>query len=106
MASSIVRRKEDVPKAPLYVVMIDKFMSDWGQSKGKNNVVIFPCMNDKEADHVAAFAEKRSEMRRIRVQSYLPSFTKSNTYSVLTVDTAPRWYGYETAPAEGASRVV
>lgn len=76
-----------------YVSMIDTFMSNWGQSEGKENVLIFECETFEEMEIVEENANNRSDMTKVKTHSYYPQFNKSK-YFVQDKDKEeyPRWY--------------
>ena len=64
-----------------YVSMIDIFMSGWGPAEGKVNIFCIECDSAEQAERVAAYAETRDEMKRVRVHNTerLPYWAESNT---------------------------
>ena len=87
---------EEIPDARLYVTAQDTFMSGWGEADGKINVVVLPCMSDKEAQIVAENATCRKDMRSVAVLHDKPSDTvidgKPVLYSVFDRHSSERWY--------------
>jgi len=86
-----------IPDARLYVTAEDTFMSGWGTSKKMVNVVVLPCMSEKEARVVADNANCRSDMRGVAISHERPveGVTINGRpvlYSVMDRLTAARWY--------------
>lgn len=54
-------------KATYAVTMIDRFMSGWGRSKGKNNKFIILCDNIERARELERHAGYRSEMKYVNI---------------------------------------
>lgn len=50
-----------------YVRMTDKFMSGWGDARGKTNILVIECETLKQAIAIEQAARRRSEMRRVNV---------------------------------------
>lgn len=76
-----------------YVSMIDTFMSNWGQSEGKENVLVFECDTLEEMNIVAENAMKRSDMAKIKTHGYYPQFNKSKCFvQDKDKEQYPAWY--------------
>lgn len=52
---------------PIFVTMTDKFMSGWGEAKGKINKYVVECSSHKEAQICAKNARLRSEMKYVNI---------------------------------------
>ena len=64
----------------IYVTMTDKFLSGWGQAKGKINKLVIDCDTWEEAEIVAENAENRSDMKYINITTNKPYY--GNRYYV------------------------
>ena len=64
-----------------YVTMTDKFMSGWGEAKGKINKLIFVCHGYEEAKIVADNAHCRTEMKHINICANKPHYNKDRYYT-------------------------
>ena len=70
-------RKKTPVKTKYYVTMTDKFMSGWGQAKGKINKYVVECDTYDQADRVERNAKRRDEMKYINiVVGRCPSYDK------------------------------
>lgn len=65
---------------PHYVTMIDTFMSGWGPSEGRDNMLIIVCNNRAEADTVAGNAHARGDQKRIHISTSEPAFFSRKAY--------------------------
>jgi len=90
--STMIESQREIPKAKFYVTATDTFLSGWGQSEGKDNRVILPCDDHREAETVAANARRRSDMSNVRICSGKPRLHRWNTYSLMCREDASRWY--------------
>lgn len=52
-----------------YVTMKDKFMSGWGQAKGRTNIFQVECDTLKQAEQVAAAGRDREEMANVNIRA-------------------------------------
>jgi hypothetical protein len=50
-----------------YVRMTDKFMSGWGVSEGKRNVLVVACDTWEQAAAIEKAAHDRSDMQRVEI---------------------------------------
>ena len=64
-----------------YVTMTDKFMSGWGQARGKINKLVISCDTREEAQIVFDNAESRDEMKYVNIVSGKPYYNP-NRYLV------------------------
>ena len=84
--SKLINNINQVPSYISYLVIcIDTFLSNWGESQGKDNICLFPCQNYNQARVVAGNAKRRSEMRSVSIikRSELTELdTDNNTYSL------------------------
>lgn len=80
---------EEVPDAPWWVSGEDEFFSDWGCARKGINIVLVPCGSKEEALVVATNARAHG-IKHVRVRSEMPHVFR--TISVLTKETAPRWF--------------
>lgn len=91
-----VTKSEEIPDAAYYVLAIDRFMSGWGESSGKDNVIILPCDTANEAYAVQRALEERSEMVSISARPY--GFMENSLnldryyYSLFDPKNASAWY--------------
>lgn len=79
-----------------YVTMIDTFMSGWGPAKGKQNLLVFECENEMEANNVARYARSRNDQTDIKIYSAnqdLPDYNPKKFYvQTITKEDYPMWY--------------
>lgn len=79
-----------------HVTMIDTFMSGWGRAKGKQNLLVFECENEMEANKVARYARSRNDQTNIKIYSegqQLPNYNPKKFYvQTLTKEDYPGWY--------------
>lgn len=92
--SSFVTKISEVPKAPYYVRALDRFMSGWGKSHGKDNWVLLPCESYEEAEVVLANTKARSDMDQARIVCNIPRLVtrRDVTVSLFDREEANRWY--------------
>jgi len=64
-----------------YVTMTDKFMSGWGDARGRVNKLVVECETYSDAALIARNAKRRSEMRRVNIRLTRPYYSPA---SVLT----------------------
>lgn len=64
-----------------YVTMTDKFLSGWGQAKGKINKLVVRCETREQAIRIERNAHERSEMKTINVTQSEPYYS-STRYTV------------------------
>lgn len=83
---AIKEKETRIFKAPYFVSMTDKYMSNWGMAANKTNKLIIACDDFKQAQSIARNAEKRKEMKYINICSKKPQI-KSNQY--------PSWKHFE-----------
>ena len=57
-----------------YVTMTDRFMSGWGQAEGKINKLVLECDSIEDAEIVAGYAHRRSEMKYINIHTRRPYY--------------------------------
>lgn len=76
-----------------WVVMTDRFMSNWGKAEGKINKLVIECDSAELALIVAENADCRDEMKNISIKEGCPSF-KSDRYlvSYKTRNDMPNWF--------------
>ncbi len=67
MLNDVVQHSYEIPDAPYYVCANDKFMSGWGDARGKINTLIFPCDTILEVDRIMNVLESNDSMRYVRV---------------------------------------
>ena len=76
-----------------YVSATDKFMSNWGMSKGKTNKIVFQCDNYEEVKTVKNNLNDRTEMIRISVSYSKPKYNeKKYQVSYKTKRDTPNFY--------------
>lgn len=79
--------------ATVWVTMTDRFMSGWGQADGKNNKLVFVCVNGTEAETVAENARNRSDMKYVNICYTKPHYSPaSNFVQIKTKADYPSWY--------------
>ena len=49
----------------IYVTVTDTFMSGWGEAKGKENILIFECETEEEADIVYENCKNRNDFEDV-----------------------------------------
>lgn len=59
----------------LYVTMTDKFMSGWGRARGLINKLVIECDTLEQAETIERNAQKRDEMKSIRIVDRYPNFS-------------------------------
>jgi len=75
-----------------YVVMTDRFMSDWGRSEDKINKLVIECKDLDEAKIVSQNAKNRKEMSRINICKNKPTYGASTHYvSYKSITDYPNW---------------
>jgi hypothetical protein len=52
---------DQLPLCPFFVVSEDTFMSGWGMSQGRKNILFFPCESREEAEIVYRNASDRAD---------------------------------------------
>lgn len=76
-----------------YVSMTDKFMSGWGQARGKINKLIFICDSYDQALIVAENAKNRSDQKNVNICSRRPYYPSRTHYTqIKTIEEYPSWY--------------
>lgn len=76
-----------------WVVMTDKFMSNWGQAEGKINKLVIECDSSELALIVADNADQRDEMKYVSIKTECPSFnSKRYLVSYKTQADMPNWF--------------
>jgi len=91
-------RRSSKHKPMGYVVMTDKFMSGWGGASGGRSLYALAFDTTEEMDHLFLNAEKRKEMKYIRVvkpkANGLPKVTlrAGDQLSITDRANAERWY--------------
>jgi hypothetical protein len=88
----LITSESEIPKAYAYVLADDRFMSNWGKSDGRTNVVIVPVDNADELAVVKQNIEDRGEMENIRTVLTKPPLYGGFTYSLLDRSNASKWY--------------
>jgi hypothetical protein len=83
--NSHLDRYVPIPKAPLYVIARDKFMSSWKSTvtEEKDNYVVVPCMTREESERAEEYLSHRSEMDHIAVLCRPPQKRSHRVYSLL-----------------------
>jgi hypothetical protein len=66
--------------AKCYVTMTDRFMSGWGNAKGKINKFVIACDHYGQAMQVMLSASKRPGMKYINYTTRKPSYSKRRYY--------------------------
>jgi hypothetical protein len=61
------KNKNKMTKTKLWVTMTDKFLSGWGNAKGKTNKLIIECDSWEQANVISYNAKRRSEMRHVNI---------------------------------------
>ena len=70
-------RKKKPTKRRYFVTMTDRFMSGWGQAKGKINKYVVECDTYEQAERIERNARKRDEMKYVNiVDGRMPSYDK------------------------------
>lgn len=77
----------------IYVTMNDKFMSGWGESKGRINKLVLVCSDYSEAERVFNHAKSRGDMSFINIRSTRPYYSSARYYvQFKTREDMPNWY--------------
>lgn len=79
-----------------WVTMIDKFMSGWGRSDQRTNVLIFECDSLEEAEIVSANASNRSDMKHVTIHGTRPSQASYKVMKLGEVETRHHFIQYKT----------
>lgn len=90
--SNTITERSDIPDAPFYVMCNDRFMSGWGEAKGKVNTIILPCASYEQATIVEQNAMDRPEQKNVRIVSNKPRFRYGVVYSLLIDDGHCYWF--------------
>lgn len=85
-------RRKAAGEKMFYVTMVDKFMSGWGRSAGKKNVLVFECESEEEAQTVAENASRRSEMIHVSIKDKKPYYPPARHVSWKNKETSGAWY--------------
>ena len=85
-----------------YVTMRDTFLSNWGQSRDMDNILVFTCENREEANTLKLNAKSRTDTDNIRVYTAgkLPARFYSSTTKYIqwkNKELYPGWY-WDTPP--------
>ncbi|MBD7970281.1 hypothetical protein [Paenibacillus gallinarum] len=78
-----------------FVVAIDKFLSGWGTSEGKETVFVMECDTLEEANIVRDNAKNRTDMTKVRVLTSKPyQYYNNGSYYVqyMTKKDIPNWF--------------
>lgn len=76
-----------------YVSMIDSFMSGWGKSTFKKNVLIFICDSYKQAEIVESNANARSDIKNVEIHGSKPEFNEEIYFvQYKNIEVYPNWY--------------
>lgn len=90
--SEFITNQREIPKAPFYVVMDDKFFSGWGRAENMTATYIWPAKDYAEAEVVAENAKARGDQTRVRITANKPTISRSgHIYQVMDRDRAVRW---------------
>ena len=73
-------------KAKYYVRMTDSFMSGWGMSAGKTNVLVIECDTLEQAELVEYAGRQRPEMKRVQICADKPRERRGVLLSIKTFD--------------------
>jgi hypothetical protein len=68
--------KTEEEETVYYVTMTDKFMSGWGEAKGKINKLVFVCKSYEEAKVVEDNARNRTDQKYINICTKKPYYNK------------------------------
>lgn len=92
--STLITERKQIPDTPYYVLSTDTFMSGWGMSDGRDNIIILPCANRKEAEYMRLRIKRtRTDQKRVRVIACKPRLDlRLHTYSLFTPENAEAWY--------------
>ncbi len=90
--SPFIEYAAQIPDAPYYVLSNDTFMSGWGHARGHVNTIILPAYSLVEAEVIAQNARSRTDQTRVRIVGNKPRMRRGVAYSLLTRETADRWY--------------
>lgn len=59
----------------MIVTMTDTFLSGWGESTNKISKYVVVCEDVVQAELIALNAEKRSDMRTVRIEKKMPYYS-------------------------------
>lgn len=80
-------------KTNYFVTMKDTFLSGWGESQGKDNILVFPCSTYEEAENVFNNSRARTDMTDQKIRITYPRYDERFYYvQRKTKEEAPRWY--------------
>lgn len=82
--SSKDEKMHDIPKAPVYVLSNDSFLSGWGPASGTINTCVVPCLDWSEAVKVEDYLRSRGDQKRVRIVCNPPRTKKHVLYSLVT----------------------
>ncbi len=91
--SKHVTQQSEIPDAPFYVTTTDRFMSGWGESRGKRNRLIFPCASLREVAQVEWYAKSRSDQKNVRICTTKPRIRPGTYTQVMDPERSKAWYG-------------
>jgi hypothetical protein len=71
-----VTKRKRKAKKKYYVTMTDRFMSGWGEARGKTNKYVVETNTLKQAQTVRRNAKKRPEMSYVNITDKKPRYDK------------------------------
>lgn len=94
--SDFVSSARDIPAAPYYVTMTDRFMSGWGSARNRTNKLVFVCDSYDQAMQVVRHADGRNDQKYVNIRSSKPNVTSPHVlWQVKTKEDYPTWYGLD-----------
>jgi len=87
------KRTDAEKAAPIigFVVMLDQFMSGWGEAPGRSMFALMVRDCD-ELERVVRHAKSRGEMKRVHFTPELPSLRRGDHLAVRGPTAARAWY--------------
>jgi len=90
-AEEVEDRRRSKAKPWGFIIMIDNFMSGWGKAPGRSYYAV-AVDSQEEADMVTDNADKRSEMKSIRLRRKLPKLAPDDHLAVVDKYSASDWF--------------
>ena len=65
----------------MIVTMTDKFLSGWGEATNKISKYVVVCEDIAQAELIALNAEKRNDMRTVRIEEDMPCYSSKKYHT-------------------------
>jgi len=92
MVDNHITKQSQIPDSPYYVLATDTFLSGWGHSKSKDDVLVFVAKDFQQAERIESVLRARGEMKRVRINTTKPRLSESWYVQLFTEETYPSWY--------------